>query len=320
MGSPVSPPVRLRVTAPPHPHLGPGPVLRAAAVAGVHVGAAAAIVRGATPRLVALAAGLYLVRMFVLAAGYHRYFAHRAYRTSRGVQLLLAVLGTTAMQRGPLWWASMDRLHHRTADTERDVHSPFSDAGPVSGFLWAHLGWLVGRRHEAARLAVIRDFAGYPELRLVERWSAIGPLALAVLLLATGGVDAFLWGFAVSTCLLVHACGALGSAAHRWGSRRYATADASRNGLLLAIVTLGEGWHNNHHHYMNSARLGFHAWEVDPTFAVLRLLARLGLVWDLRAVPPHVARRHLVAEVGERCPLVAGKAKSRPLPARAVLG
>jgi stearoyl-CoA desaturase (delta-9 desaturase) len=292
-------------------------VLRAAAIVVVHAGAAAAIVRGGSPRLLALAAALYLARMFVLSAGYHRYFAHRAYRTSRGVQLLIAILGTTAMQRGPLWWASMDRLHHRAADSERDVHSPV-----CGGFFWAHLGWSLGRRHEAARLAVIRDFAGYPELRLVERWNVLGPLALSALLLVAGGVDALLWGYAVSTCLLIHASGSLASVAHRFGTRRYATADASRNSVLLALLTLGEGWHNNHHHYMNSACFGFRWWEVDVTFSLLRFLARLGVVWDLRALPAHTARRHLVAEVGERCAHLrgGGDRRDRSLPVPAVFG
>jgi stearoyl-CoA desaturase (Delta-9 desaturase) len=249
-----------------------------------------------------LAILLYYGRMFFVTAGYHRYFAHRAYQTSRAMQLFLAVLGTTATQKGPLWWASTHRVHHRYSDTERDVHSPAR-----RGFFWSHLGWWLSPDHQATRLELIPDFAGYPELRLVDRWSSLGPLALIALLAALGGWDAFLWGYVVSTCLLLHATFTINSVAHLLGTRRYATTDTSRNSFFLALITLGEGWHNNHHHYMNSASQGFFWWEVDVSYYVLKALERLGLVWGLRAVPPHVKRKNLLAEVGERCPLLAGK-------------
>lgn len=274
-------------------------VLGCVAVAAIHVGAVAAIVRRGTPGLAALAGVLYAVRMVALSAGYHRYFTHRAYRTSRAFQLVLALLGTTAMQKGPLWWASMDRLHHRHADTERDVHSPL-----CRGLAWSHAGWWLSRKHEAPRLDLVPDLAGYPELRWVDRWSALGPLALAAVLFLAGGLDALLWGFALSTCLVLHASGTIGSLAHRFGTRRYATREGSRNNALLAILTFGEGWHNNHHHYPNSARQGFLRWEVDLTYALLVLLSKLGLVWDLRGVPAHALRRHRLDAVGERCPLL----------------
>lgn len=271
----------------------------------IHVGAVVALMRGATWKLVALAAALYFVRMFAITAGYHRYFAHRSYRTSRAFQLLLALLGITATQKGPLWWASTHRVHHRYSDTERDVHSPAR-----RGFWYAHMGWWLGREHERCDMKKISDFAGYPELRWVDRFHVLGPFALMGALLLLGGYDAFLWGYAFSTCALMHGTFTINSLSHVFGSRRYATTDTSRNNLWLALITLGEGWHNNHHHYMNSANQGFFWWEIDISFYVLRALEKLGLVWDLRRPSPQVLRRNLVAEVGERSPLLLARPRA----------
>jgi stearoyl-CoA desaturase (delta-9 desaturase) len=295
----LSTPLRL---APP-PRLRAGNLFNAAGIVAIHVATVVALVRGGSVKLWALAAALYFVRMFAITAGYHRYFAHRAYQTSRAMQLFLAVLGATATQKGPLWWASTHRLHHRYSDTERDVHSPMR-----RGFFWSHMGWWLSREHEATHLEIIPDFAGYPELRLVERWNVLGPLGLIALLAALGGSDAVLWGYAVSTCFLLHGTFTINSLAHVFGTRRYATTDTSRNNLLLALLTLGEGWHNNHHHYMNSANQGFFWWEVDGSYYVLKALEKLGLVWEVRGVPDHVKRKNLLAEVGERSPLLTGKA------------
>jgi stearoyl-CoA desaturase (Delta-9 desaturase) len=271
-------------------------------ILAIHIWTVVAFVRGGTWKLVALAAGMYFLRMFAITAGYHRYFSHRAYKTSRGMQLFLAVLGTTATQKGALWWASTHRIHHRYSDTEHDVHSPIR-----RGFFWSHAGWWLSGRHETTHHELIPDLAGYPELRWVDRWSVLGPLGMIALLLALGGFDAFLWGYVVSTCFLLHGTFTINSLAHVFGSRRYATTDTSRNNLLLALVTMGEGWHNNHHHYMNSASQGFYWWEIDASFYVLKLMEKVGLVWDLRGVPEHVKQKNLVANVGERCALLLGK-------------
>jgi stearoyl-CoA desaturase (Delta-9 desaturase) len=283
----------------------------------IHVGAVVAFTRGATWRLVALAVALYYVRMFAITAAYHRYFAHRSYKTSRAFQLFLAVLGTTATQKGPLWWASVHRVHHKFSDTERDVHSPLR-----RGFWYSHMGWWMSRDHERAPLEMIPDFAGYPELRWLERWNVVGPLALIALTWIFGGYDGFLWGYVVSTCALLHGTFTINSLAHVFGSRRYATTDTSRNNFWLALITMGEGWHNNHHHYMNSARQGFFWWEIDASYYVLKALEKLGIVWDLREVPEHVKRKNLLAEVGERAPLLAEgrgapSASEPPLPVAA---
>jgi stearoyl-CoA desaturase (delta-9 desaturase) len=303
----------LQVLAP-KPGRSVGQYVNVLGITAIHVGTVAALIRGATLGLVALAAGTYLVRMFAITAVYHRYFSHRSYRTSRALQLVLAILGTTATQKGPLWWASTHRVHHRHSDTERDVHSPLR-----RGFWYAHMGWWLGREHEGVDLKRIPDFAGYPELRWLDRYHVVGPLALIGALLLAGGFDAFLWGFVVSTCALMHATFTINSLAHVFGSRRYATTDTSRNNVWLALLTLGEGWHNNHHHHMSSANQGFFWWEIDLSFYALRALERVGLVWDLRRPPQHVLTRDLIKDVGERAPLLLPDPPLGTAPAAAAL-
>jgi stearoyl-CoA desaturase (delta-9 desaturase) len=279
-----------------------GQYFNLAGIIAIHGATIYAFYRGATWRLAAFAAASYFIRMFAITAVYHRYFAHRSYKTSRPFQLFLALLGTTATQKGPLWWASTHRVHHKHSDTERDVHSPLR-----RGFWWSHMGWWLSREHENGDLALIPDFTGYPELRWVEKWNVLGPLALIGGLLAFGGFDVFLWGYVVSTCFLMHGTFTINSLSHVFGSRRYATTDTSRNNFLLALITLGEGWHNNHHHYMSSANQGFFWWEIDVSFYILKGLEKVGLVWDLRGVPEHMKKRNLMRDVGERAPLLMKK-------------
>ncbi|WP_437525728.1 acyl-CoA desaturase [Sorangium sp. So ce726] len=306
--APASSPTRV-VVPKPGPSL--GQIFNVLGIAAIHVGTVVAIVRGATWKLAALAAATYLVRMFAITAVYHRYFSHRSYKTSRGLQFLLALLGTTATQKGPLWWGGTHRVHHKYSDTERDVHSPLR-----RGFWYAHMGWWLGREHEELDLKRIPDFAGFPELRWLERYHVVGPLGMMALLFAVGGYDAFLWGYVVSTCALMHGTFTINSLAHVFGSRRYATTDTSRNNFWLALITLGEGWHNNHHHYMSSANQGFFWWEIDVSFYILRAMEKLGLIWELRTAPAHVLQRNLIKEVGERSPLLAPQAtNTEPLDA-----
>ncbi|WP_437545101.1 acyl-CoA desaturase [Sorangium sp. So ce367] len=300
--APASSPTRV-VVPKPGPSL--GQIFNVLGITAIHVGTVVAILRGATWKLAALAAATYVVRMFAITAVYHRYFSHRSYKTSRGLQFLLALLGTTATQKGPLWWGGTHRVHHKYSDTERDVHSPLR-----RGFWYAHMGWWLGREHEELDLKRIPDFAGFPELRWLDRYHVVGPLGMMALLFAVGGYDAFLWGYVVSTCALMHGTFTINSLAHVFGSRRYATTDTSRNNFWLALITLGEGWHNNHHHYMSSANQGFFWWEIDVSFYVLRAMEKLGLIWELRTAPAHVLQRNLIKEVGERSPLLAPQATS----------
>lgn len=230
-----------------------------------------------------LALGLYAVRMFGLTAGYHRYFAHRSFKTGRVFQFLLALLGVTAVQKGPLWWAGHHRTHHKYSDTPRDVHSVRQH-----GFWWAHVKWIMVRRFEGTDWDRIKDFAAYPELRWLNRYFLVPPVLMAVGLVLIGGWSAFVWGFLVSTTLLWHGTFCVNSLAHLFGRRRYATSDDSRNSFLIALITLGEGWHNNHHHYQRSERQGFFWWELDVTHVVLTGLSWLGLVSDLHGPPAHV--------------------------------
>jgi stearoyl-CoA desaturase (delta-9 desaturase) len=251
---------------------------------------------GWSPVALWVAAAAYVVRMFAVTAFYHRFLSHRSFKTSRALQLVLALLGASAVQRGPLWWAAHHRRHHRHADGELDAHSPARD-----GFWWSHVGWLLARDNFRTRREEVRDLMRYPELRFLDRFDSLVPLLLVPLAyglgawlarahpsLGTDGPQMLVWGFGVSTVLLHHGTFAINSFAHRAGTRRFETHDDSRNNWLLALVTLGEGWHNNHHAHPGAARQGLRWWELDVTWYVLRLLAALGLVWDLR--PPLRAR------------------------------
>jgi stearoyl-CoA desaturase (delta-9 desaturase) len=259
----------------------------------------------ASGRWIALALAVYAVRMFAITAGYHRYFSHRAFKTSRAFQAVLAWLGASAVQKGPLWWAAHHRDHHRYSDGPDDIHSPLE-----RGFWWSHVGWILATRYDATRLERVRDLARYPELRWLDRWHLVPPVALAVGLFAAGGLPALLWGFFVSTVLLWHATFAINSLAHVLGRQRYETGDGSRNSLALALVTFGEGWHNNHHFYSTTANQGFFWWEVDLSYYLLRGLAALGVVWDLRAPPAHARYAHLGAPASLRRPPAASQLKA----------
>ena len=254
--------------------------LRVVPFVAIHLGCLAAFYTGASATALAGAAALFAVRMFAVTAFYHRYFSHRAYRTSRAAQFVFAVLGASAVQRGPLWWASHHRHHHAHSDRPSDSHS-----AREHGFLWSHMGWFLARSNFATRAARVGDLARYPELRWLDRYDTVVPAALAAALFAAGGLELFVWGFCISTVALCHATFTINSLAHRFGSRRYATRDDSRNNAWLALLTFGEGWHNNHHHFPVAARQGFYWWEIDIAYYGLRVLAALGIVWDLRAVP-----------------------------------
>ncbi len=262
--------------------------LRVLPFIGLHLACLAVFWVGWSPLAVGTALALFALRMLAITGFYHRYFSHKAFRTSRAAQFAFAVLGASAAQRGPLWWASHHRHHHAHADGEHDAHSPHRH-----GFLWAHAGWFAARENFATRVERVRDLARYPELRFLDRYDALVPALLAAALYAAGGLQLLVWGFAVSTVALYHATFTVNSLAHSFGSRRYATPDRSRNNPWLALLTFGEGWHNNHHHYPASARQGFYWWEIDLTWYFLRLLAALGLIWDLKAVPAAIrdARR-----------------------------
>ena len=241
-----------------------------------------------TWRLVGLSLAVYAACMFGITAGFHRYFSHRAFRTSRAFQFVLALLGTLSVQKGVLWWAAHHRDHHRYSDGEKDVHSPVQ-----RGFWWSHVGWILAARYDQTRPERVKDLARYPELVFLDRYGVLVPIAFALVLFAVGGLPAILWGFFVPIVVTWHITFSINSVAHVLGWRRYATADDSRNNLPLAILTFGEGWHNNHHFYASTANMGWFWWEIDVSYAVLRALSAVGLVWDLRTPPEHVRAGNL---------------------------
>ena len=239
---------------------------------------------------------LYIVRMFAITGFYHRYFSHRTFKISRLGQFLFAALGNSSMQRGPLWWAATHRHHHQHSDEEVDVHSPRHH-----GFVWSHIGWLTSMRNFPTDYDRIPDLKKYPELVFLSRFDQIIPFIYGISMLGIGALlehfapslgvtmwQFFVWTFFVSTTILLHGTLFINSLAHVWGRRRYETDDDSRNSFFLALITLGEGWHNNHHRYPHSARQGFRKREIDPTYYGLKLLSWLGLIWDLKPVPERI--------------------------------
>ncbi|WP_045728312.1 acyl-CoA desaturase [Xanthomonas sp. GPE 39] len=272
--------------------------LRAAPYIGLHLACLSVFWVGVSGCAVGVALALYAVRMFALTGFYHRYFAHRAFKTSRAVQFLFAALGATCVQRGPLWWAAHHRNHHRHTDTAADPHSPRQH-----GFWWSHSGWFLTPRGFRTDWEAIPDLRRFPELRFLDRFDLVLPVLLALALFALGqwlhghvpqlgtdGPQLLVWGFFVSTVALFHATFTINSLAHRFGSRRFDTNDDSRNNLWLALLTFGEGWHNNHHHFPGAARQGFRWWEVDATWYGLKAMAWIGLIRELKPVPTGLLR------------------------------
>jgi len=230
-------------------------------------------------RYVWLAVGMYYLRMFGVTAGYHRYFSHRSFRLGRVAQFALAFLAETSAQKGVLWWAAHHRVHHKTSDTVDDIHSPEQE-----GFWWAHVGWVLSSEYDEYDPRLIQDFSKYPELRWLSKYFLVPPVLLGAVMLWAGGLPGFMWGFVISTVMLFHGTFAINSLAHVWGTRRFDTPDHSRNNFALALITMGEGWHNNHHQYMYACRQGLRWWEIDLTYYILRALQAVGVVRDVREV------------------------------------
>jgi len=241
-----------------------------------------------------LALVVYYVRMFGVTGGYHRYFSHRTFKTSRVFHTILAILAMTSSQKGVIWWASHHRVHHKLSDQPGDIHS-----AKLDGFYWSHMGWILATKYENTEEDKVRDLVKYPELRFVDKVWYLWPTALGVTLFFFGGWHALYWGFFVSTVLLWHGTFTINSLTHMWGRVRYKTTDNSKNSLILALVTMGEGWHNNHHYYQRSVNQGFFWWEIDPTYYVLRALSLVGVVWDLHKPPKHVRDAYLRPEPEE---------------------
>jgi stearoyl-CoA desaturase (Delta-9 desaturase) len=262
----------------------------------LHLGCLGVIWVGWSWFAVWLAVALYFIRMFAVTGIYHRYFSHKTYSTSRFGQFLLALLGATCVQRGALWWAYHHRHHHLHSDEPEDAHSPH-----VHGFWWSHIGWITSRRNFPTDYSKVRDLAKYPELVFLNRFDVVVPVlfAFGLLLLGqflehaapslhTSGAQLVVWGFFLSTTALFHGTSCINSLAHLMGNRRFETSDDSRNSFILSLITLGEGWHNNHHRYMSATRQGFYWWELDITYYILKALSWTGFIWNLKTVPASI--------------------------------
>lgn len=262
----------------------------------LHLACLLAFYTGVSPFAAAFAVAFFLLRMFAITGFYHRYFAHKTFKTSRVAQFVFALLGASAAQRGPLWWAAHHRHHHQHSDQPDDLHSPHH-----GGFWWAHMGWFTCDAGFAMNESRVRDWMKYPELRFINRFDSLVPAVAAAAIYATGellaayapalgtnGLQLLVWGFFISTVVLFHATVSINSLSHVWGKRRFETDDDSRNNFWLALITLGEGWHNNHHRWPQSVRQGFRWYEIDITWYGLWLLAKLGIIWDLNPIPRHI--------------------------------
>ncbi len=261
----------------------------------IHLAALSAFFYPVTIPCILIATFSYLIRMFAITAFYHRYFSHRTFKTGRLVQFIGAFVACSSGQRGPLWWAAHHRRHHRHSDTEEDMHSPHTNS-----FLWSHTLWFMTDYAVPTFKGEIKDWLKFKELDFLNRfdWIPVVMLASGCYVLGesvwfhnwTGlsGMTTLIWGFLVPSIILYHATFAVNSVAHLFGKRRYNTKDGSRNNFLLALLTLGEGWHNNHHFYPASASQGFRKREIDLTYYGLKIMSYLGLVRKLRPVPTWV--------------------------------
>ncbi|UJR83822.1 acyl-CoA desaturase [Sandaracinus amylolyticus] len=247
-----------------------------------HVAVLGALWSGVTWQAVVVCIALYWIRVFGVTAGYHRYFSHRAFETSRPMQFVLAWIAQSTSQKGAIWWASHHRAHHLYSDSERDLHSPRQH-----GFLHAHLGWLFSGS-DKTEWNRVKDLAKFPELVWLEKYYLVPPIVTGFLVWLFFGWSGLFIGFFLSTVFTWHGTFFINSLAHVWGTRRFETKDDSRNNPFLAILTMGEGWHNNHHHYMSSARQGFYWWEIDLTYYLLVAMEKVGLVWNLKQPPERV--------------------------------
>jgi stearoyl-CoA desaturase (delta-9 desaturase) len=276
--------------------LHPVNLIKQAAFWAIHLGCLLVIWSGFSWIAFAVCLVLYAVRMFGITGVYHRYFSHRSYKTSRWFQFVLAFIGATSAQKGPIWWASHHRHHHQFSDTEEDVHPP-----RIYGMWWAHVGWVLSTQFVETRWELVKDLVKFPELCLLEKHHIVPPVLLGVGVtglgyflqayypeLGTSPLQMFAWGFCISTTLLYHGTFCINSLAHIIGKARFKTGDDSKNSFLLALITLGEGWHNNHHRYPGSERQGFYWWEVDISHYTLKALSWMGLVWDLREPPSRI--------------------------------
>ena len=243
---------------------------------------------------------LYLLTTFGVTVGLHRLFTHRSFKTGPRTRFVWAVLGSMAIEGPIISWVSDHRKHHACSDQQGDPHSPHVDhgegvSGALRGLFHAHVGWLFIHTQRGSKERFAPDLLRDPIVSFVNRtfffWAILGLLIPFALGYALGGtltaaLTALLWGGAVRVFLLHHATYSINSICHVFGTSPYETGDHSRNVALLALPTMGEAWHNNHHAFPSSARHGLRAWELDPSAAVINGMEKLGLAWDVVRVEP----------------------------------
>ncbi|MCK7543031.1 acyl-CoA desaturase [Marinobacter bryozoorum] len=282
--------------------------LRVMPFVALHLACLLAFYTGTSSFAVVFAVAFFAVRMFAITGFYHRYFSHKTFKTSRSWQLVFAVLGASAAQRGPLWWAAHHRHHHQHSDGEEDLHSPHQ-----GGFWWSHVGWFTCDAAFRTEERRVKDWMRFPELRFINRFDALVPAAFALAIyglgealaawapgLGTNGLQLLVWGFIISTVALFHATVSINSLSHVWGSRRFETTDDSRNNFWLALITFGEGWHNNHHRWPQSARQGFRWYEIDLTYYGLWVLSKIGIIHDLKPIPESIREETRLLDLQRR--------------------
>ena len=257
----------------------------------IHLMGLFAVQTGIRLEWVILAMASYYLRMFAVTAGYHRYFAHRSYKTSRVLQLFLAFLAMTSAQKGVLWWAAHHRHHHKYSDQKADFHSPVQ-----RGFWFSHVGWILSRDSQRPDFDLVKDFSKYPEICFLDRWYLIPPTLYAVMMYVLWGFPGLIWGFFISTMVLYHCTFFINSLTHMIGRIRYRSNDGSKNSFVLAVLCCGEGWHNNHHYYQSAVNQGWFWWEVDLSYYILIMLSWVGIVWDLRTPPDHIKAKTIDSE------------------------
>jgi len=246
-----------------------------------HIGAIAALFMFSWKALILLLVLLWVAGSLGIGMGYHRLLTHRGYKTPKWVEYFLTTCATLALEGGPFFWVAVHRVHHQNTDVEGDPHSP------RDGGFWSHMGWIITGRvmHNSnanALLPYIPDLRKDKFHTWISKWHWVPMVVLGVVLLAVGGWQFVMWGIFLRTVIGLHCTWLVNSATHIWGSQRFITGDTSKNSFWVAVLTFGEGWHNNHHAHPQTARHGLTWWEIDLNWYGICFLRFFGLAWDIK--------------------------------------
>ena len=245
-----------------------------------HVGAIAALFMFSWKALALAVVLNYVAGSLGIGMGFHRLLTHRGYKTYKWVEYFLTFCGTLTLEGGPIFWVATHRMHHQNTDVEGDPHSP------RDGGFWAHIGWILTGQSMHNKISGLLPYV--PDLRKdkfhvwISKWHWVTNAALGVVLFAIGGWQFLCWGIFMRTVVGLHATWLVNSATHMWGTQRFLTGDLSTNSFWVAILTYGEGWHNNHHANPQAARHGLTWYEIDFNWYGICALRALGLAWDVK--------------------------------------